>query len=660
MGFGRIQVAGMNLRRILLGAILVVPVLSHAANIDRSTLTEVVNSVQIIEPATKKSSAAKVQAEFFAPNVLRTGSNSRAEMIAPDQTVTRVGQNTVFSFSRESREIELQKGSILFQSPSGKGGGTIRTSAASAAVLGTTMIVCATKNGGFKVLLVEGTGRVKSGDGSVRKLNGGEMVYALPGGKLSGIFEFRLSQQVAASNLVGGFKKKLPSAGKIQAAINKQEKDLASGKAMDTGLLASGSPSIAYRVDVARDSLTDEASTALVGEQSSRFLNAATTAVTNTASALDSARIFATGDLDAIGFPGDSRPFVEGDEEGLLPRRSDNSAQFIASSITFDSASISLDPFAGREVFRFLSLGDIALNQSVDFGQFEGALQLWAGGTFTKQEGEAVALRAAAVNLTLAAFGVGFSTDEALPQTLASISPTATIRLGGFTAENTRGNLTIVSGNVELAGTRLGAGEIVSIGATQDFVLRGAQNTAQPLPLTTDPSSLQSANASIIRAGRALNVKTGRDVSIRNTGIFAPRVRIDSGRDLILNVVQIDDGTLAGQVSPAINQAGAPVHLSTRGVANLNSVSFLSNDVILSARTVNLRNVLFRGGSRVILESANGQLAPNPNTNAPSLPGFVNFIQNVRYGQSPADTAIISNGPGQGIIIRPRGGGTPP
>src|SRR5688572_26619957 len=105
----------MKIRTVLLGAIA--PVVMHlsaqAASIDQARLTEVVNSVNIIEPASKKTSAAKVQQVFIAPNVLRTGPDSRAEMISPDQTVTRVGQSTLFSFEPNSREINLQRGSIL-------------------------------------------------------------------------------------------------------------------------------------------------------------------------------------------------------------------------------------------------------------------------------------------------------------------------------------------------------------------------------------------------------------------------------------------------------------------------------------------------------------------------------------------------------------------
>ena len=150
-------------------------------------------------------------------------------------------------FQPNSREIDLQRGSILFQSPGGKGGGTIRTPAASAAVLGTTLIVVTTKNGGFKVLLIEGHGSVRAGDGSVRRLGAGQMVYAMPGGRLSGVFEFRLAQQVAAAQLIRGFRKPLPSAAKTQAAVSKQEKEIEGGEAVSTNLLATGTPGVAVR-----------------------------------------------------------------------------------------------------------------------------------------------------------------------------------------------------------------------------------------------------------------------------------------------------------------------------------------------------------------------------------------------------------------------------
>src|SRR5215210_8470699 len=145
-----------------------------AENLSRATITEVVKDVRVVQSASAQRTA-RVSELFAAPEVLRTGADSRAELIAADQTVTRVGANSLFSFEPGQRAINLQRGSILFNSPTGKGGGTIKTAAATASVLGTTLIVVATKNGGFKVLLLEGRGRVRTPRGETRSLNAGEL-----------------------------------------------------------------------------------------------------------------------------------------------------------------------------------------------------------------------------------------------------------------------------------------------------------------------------------------------------------------------------------------------------------------------------------------------------------------------------------------------------
>src|SRR5258708_5440135 len=148
----------MTLRALsVLGVLL--PAFASAATLNRATITEVVKDVNVISGATKAQKTARVREIFNTPDVLRTGAESRAEMVADDQTMTRVGANTLFSFEPGQREIQLQRGSVLFHSPAGKGGGTIKTAAATAAVLGTTLIVVTTRDGGFKVLVLEGRGR---------------------------------------------------------------------------------------------------------------------------------------------------------------------------------------------------------------------------------------------------------------------------------------------------------------------------------------------------------------------------------------------------------------------------------------------------------------------------------------------------------------------
>src|SRR2546427_6398101 len=129
---------------------------ASAAQFSESTITEIIKDVNVIPATTTASSPAALNQLVKAPDMVRTGADSRAELTAPDKTITRVGANTVFSFETTDRVLNLQKGSLLFHSPKGVGGGMIKSGGASAAVLGTTLLVASTADGGFKVILPEG------------------------------------------------------------------------------------------------------------------------------------------------------------------------------------------------------------------------------------------------------------------------------------------------------------------------------------------------------------------------------------------------------------------------------------------------------------------------------------------------------------------------
>ena len=206
----------------------------QAESFDHLKITEVVNDASVINRSSQKAAAAKVDSNFNTPDILKTGDRSRVELVAADNTVTRVGSNTVFSFTPHSRDVNLQQGSVLFTSPTGKGGGTINTKAATAGVLGTSIVVTATADGGFKLLVLEGKAKVtvpkKKGE---LVLNAGETFFITPGTGINGrdlsgtpVYEFRLKSAVEGSNLVKGFKNELPSIGKIQNAVASQEKKL--------------------------------------------------------------------------------------------------------------------------------------------------------------------------------------------------------------------------------------------------------------------------------------------------------------------------------------------------------------------------------------------------------------------------------------------------
>jgi hypothetical protein len=213
--------------------------LTQAAPLTESTFTEVRKDVNVVVASTKAAAPAQLNALFKAPDLVRTGPESRAELTAPDQSITRVGANSVFSFEPAGRNLRLEQGSVLFHSPAGKGGGTIKTGGATAAVLGTTIIVAATPDGGFKLIVLEGTAKATLPDGKSITLKAGQLVYVLPGGKgFSQVLDINLGKLVAGSLLVSGYAQPLPSLVKIQDAVKRQNRDLAKGRASDTGVSA--------------------------------------------------------------------------------------------------------------------------------------------------------------------------------------------------------------------------------------------------------------------------------------------------------------------------------------------------------------------------------------------------------------------------------------
>jgi hypothetical protein len=209
--------------------------------------------VNIVAGPAKATTPAKVNAEIKAPDLVRTGVDSRAELTAPDQAITRIGANTVFSFEPVGRNLRLEQGSVLFHAPAGKGGGNIKTGGASAAVLGTTIIVAATPNGGFKLIVLEGRGTATLPNGNSRRLKAGQMVFVLPaGGGFSPVLDINLGALVAGSQLVNGFSRDLPSIALIRSAVQRQNEDIAKGRAVDTGLSANSfavSPKLRHGLD---------------------------------------------------------------------------------------------------------------------------------------------------------------------------------------------------------------------------------------------------------------------------------------------------------------------------------------------------------------------------------------------------------------------------
>src|SRR5205085_9167379 len=70
---------------------------------------------------------------------LTTGIKSRSELLFQDNTLTRLGPESYFSFKTGTRDMTLQRGTMLLQVPKGLGGAKIHTAAITAAITCTTI-----------------------------------------------------------------------------------------------------------------------------------------------------------------------------------------------------------------------------------------------------------------------------------------------------------------------------------------------------------------------------------------------------------------------------------------------------------------------------------------------------------------------------------------
>ena len=149
---GLFLVKGLML--ILAVAALAVPA-ADAAPLVGARLTHVINDVKTVAP--DKAPKTATVGELVEPGkAVRTGIDSRAELLFADQTITRLGANSHFAVNDGTREMSLSKGVILLQVPKGAGGAKIQTSAVTAAITGTT-IVFEIVNGIVKLTVLEGT-----------------------------------------------------------------------------------------------------------------------------------------------------------------------------------------------------------------------------------------------------------------------------------------------------------------------------------------------------------------------------------------------------------------------------------------------------------------------------------------------------------------------
>src|SRR5436309_1250360 len=213
---------------------------SVAGPLTSAEVTKIINRVSVIDPA--KGIHPALLRDVIKDNLgLQTGARSRSELLFQDNTLTRLGAETFFSFKTGTRDLTLEKGSMLLQVPKGLGGATIHTAAVTAAITGTTIMMEYSPGQYLKVLVLEGSLRLsRNGSfGESMVLHPGKMVIMRPDAKkIPEPIDVDLAEIVRTSSLINfPGSNILPSMPLIRAAINDQAGELTRGTLVPTNLV---------------------------------------------------------------------------------------------------------------------------------------------------------------------------------------------------------------------------------------------------------------------------------------------------------------------------------------------------------------------------------------------------------------------------------------
>ena len=189
-------------------------------------------------PENQPPRPAAVADTVSGKSAVQTGAASRTELRFSDQTLTRLGANSYFSFVNGTRDMNLGSGTMLLQVPKGAGGAEIHTAAVTAAITGTTLMVEFNPKSYSKIIVLEGTVRVfltrRIGESVL--VHAGQMVIVPPGAaSMPEPVGVDLKVLYATSGLINDFGP-LASRGLIDREVTRQRQDIHDGRLADTDL----------------------------------------------------------------------------------------------------------------------------------------------------------------------------------------------------------------------------------------------------------------------------------------------------------------------------------------------------------------------------------------------------------------------------------------
>ena len=127
-----------------------------ALDFSQARVTQVVQDVKVV-PTGAAARAATVNETVQQGAAVQTGTQSRSELTFQDKTITRLGENTIFTVGQGARTVELGSGQFLLYVPKKAGGAKVKMGSVTAAITGTTVLGHVYQSGVVEFTVLEGS-----------------------------------------------------------------------------------------------------------------------------------------------------------------------------------------------------------------------------------------------------------------------------------------------------------------------------------------------------------------------------------------------------------------------------------------------------------------------------------------------------------------------
>ncbi|MEC4804242.1 MAG: FecR domain-containing protein [Jaaginema sp. PMC 1080.18] len=179
--------------------------MAQSVVLTRATVAAIRNQVRLVR-RNQGARAARVSDVMTPGDAISTAANGRADLRFNDNSLARLGAQTVFRFNSGTRSVDITRGTALMLIQPGRGSTTIRTPNGAAGIRGSaifcrhnpetdTTMFGALTNSGIEIFNKDGSQRIE--------LKGGQMAV-LVGGNIEQVYKIDLDLFLSTSSLAEG------------------------------------------------------------------------------------------------------------------------------------------------------------------------------------------------------------------------------------------------------------------------------------------------------------------------------------------------------------------------------------------------------------------------------------------------------------------------